>query len=193
MNMQSRKSGAPRGQGHRNPAEDVHAFMTGHRLGISATDRLLGFNSKGRSARRWVENGLPPHVHTLMAFVDYYGADIAERIASERDAVLAAARDTQPDDTPYWVQPVSSNDFKVPAARVVEWRAAHGLLQRDVDRLFGFTAGGRSCRTWEDRGAPSYAEVFMAYVDAHGTALAMALVDERGQDIPLKRQTESVG
>lgn len=156
MNMHSRPIGTPRGKGHRNPAEDVHAFMAGHGLTFAATDRLLGFNSKGHSAKRWVLNGLPPHVHTLMAFVDYYGADIAEAIAQERDRALAAARDASADDRPYWIRSIRSDGFKVQAASVAAWRAALGLTQRQVDRLFGFTSGGRSSRTWEEKGAPSW-------------------------------------
>jgi len=151
-----------------------------------AADRILGFNSEGRAALRWEENGIPPHVHTLMNYLMRYGTDLAEELASKRDVVIAEAQKNYVKTKYYKTKALKASTFKVPAMRVLDWRQKHGLSQARLDRVFGFTSLGRSCRLWEDTGAPPYVEFFMAYVDKYGIELAESLVSERGQKIPLK-------
>jgi hypothetical protein len=66
------------------PAE-VKAFRARHGLTGKALDRLLGFRSDGRSARRWEEVGAPGYVAILFAYADRYGIDLLKEIADARE------------------------------------------------------------------------------------------------------------
>lgn len=151
----------------------------------AAADRILGFMSEGRSAQRWEENGVPPHAHTLMNYIMQFGTDLAEELAVKRDAAIAEANKVYVKTKTYKTKAYKASSFKVPAMRVLDWRLKYGLTQPRLDRLFGFTSRGRSCRLWEETGAPSYVEFFMAYVDKYGIDLAERLISERGQEIPV--------
>lgn len=66
---------------------------------------------------------------------------------------------------------------KTPAAAVVAFRDRHGLTQEEVDRLFGFSSGGRACRRWEDEDAPYYVSVLIAYADKFGIETMKEIAD----------------
>lgn len=59
---------------------------------------------------------------------------------------------------------------KTPATAVTDFRERHRLDQAAVDRLFGFSSGGRACRRWEAEGAPYYVTILMIYADTYGLA-----------------------
>ncbi len=157
------------------------SFREAHDLTSRGADRLLGFTGLGRACRRWEENGVPPHVDTLMAYVDRYGPEVAEEIATKRDAQIKAAFDAKP-GTKGYIHAVPAEEFKVPAMAIFNWRSSLGLPQRSIDRLFGFTSKGRACRLWEVKGAPPYVEVFKAYVDKYGLDLADEMAKARESD-----------
>lgn len=61
-------------------------------------------------------------------------------------------------------------NLKTPAMAVTDFRERHRLDQAAVDRLFGFSSGGRACRRWEAEDAPYYVTILMAYADIYGLA-----------------------
>jgi len=70
-------------------------------------------------------------------------------------------------------------DSRTPPAAVVDFRERHRLDQKEVDRLLGFSSGGRACRRWEAEGAPHYVTVLMAYADQYGLAKMEELAAQR--------------
>lgn len=76
---------------------------------------------------------------------------------------------------------MKSKPPKTPAAEVVAFRERHGLIQEDVDRLFGFSSGGRACRRWEEDVAPHYVSVLIAYADKFGLDLMRELADKQAK------------
>lgn len=176
---------------HRVSPSGVHKFLEFIGVGgrttkdYAAADRILGFLSEGRAAMRWEENGIPPHVHTLMNYLMQFGTELAEEMAVKRDVSIAEAQKVYVKTKTYKTKAYKASSYKVPAMRVLDWRQKYILTQARLDRLFGFTSRGRSCRLWEETGAPAYVEFFMAYVDKYGIDLAESLIAERGQDIPV--------
>lgn len=71
------------------------------------------------------------------------------------------------------------DNVKTHPSVVTDFRERHRLDQEAVDRLFGFSSGGRSCRRWERDGAPHYVSILMAYADQHGLALMEQLAASR--------------
>lgn len=76
----------PAGQ-FRIPAAQAWQWRVKHNLTQPAVDRLLGFTSLGRAARRWETDGAPPYVEVLMAYIDKYGPELAEAVAKKRDSL----------------------------------------------------------------------------------------------------------
>lgn len=71
------------------------------------------------------------------------------------------------------------NDIKTPAEAVRAFRERHKIDQTEMDRLMGFSSGGRATRRWEAEGAPYYVTILMAYADKHGLVMMKRLADER--------------
>ena len=169
------------GRRHRNPQEQAVEFRERHKLDYEGIDRLLGFVSRGRSSRRWEENGVPTYADTLMAYIDEYGTDLAQEVITKRDAVYALAEAKSDAPKKAWhVTALKASEFKVPPGTIIKFREKHGLSQTAFDRLFGFTSAGRSCRLWETKGAPPYMEVLLPYLDKYGLDLAYEMNDWRG-------------
>jgi hypothetical protein len=59
-------------------------------------------------------------------------------------------------------------DARTPAQSVKDFRDRHKIDQSQLDRLMGFSSGGRATRRWEAEGAPYYVTVLMAYADTYG-------------------------
>ena len=72
-----------------------------------------------------------------------------------------------------------SDTLKTPPEAVVAFREAHGLDQSELDRLLGFSSGGRATRRWEAEGAPYYVTVLMAYADKFGIGIMEKLAQAR--------------
>lgn len=69
--------------------------------------------------------------------------------------------------------------LKTPADKVREFREAHGLDQAGLDRLLGFSSGGRATRRWEAEGAPYYVTILITYADEHGLGMMEKLALSR--------------
>jgi len=186
MNMA--KSGA--GGQHRTDGKRVQEFTRNMGFVLPSgepiyrrTDRILGFTSFGKAARRWLEAGIPPYVATLMDYVETFGPELAEELALKRDAIVKAAEAKMPGKK-WYIKAAKTDQFRVEGAIVFEWRNRHGLSQPMMDRMFGSTSRGRSCRLWETTAAPPYVEFFLAYAERYGMEFAFERVEERGQSIP---------
>lgn len=131
----------------KTPAAAVTDFRERHRLDQEAVDRLFGFSSRGRACRRWEAEGGPYYVTLLMAYADAYGLSQMELIA--KSAIKGE---------------------KTPAEAVTAFRERNRLDQASLDRLFGFSSGGRATRLWEAGGAPYYVAIVIAYADIFGLA-----------------------
>lgn len=68
---------------------------------------------------------------------------------------------------------------KTPASAVTDFRERHRLDQAAVDRLLGFSSGGRACRRWEAEGAPYYVTILISYADTYGLAKMEELAASR--------------
>ncbi len=81
--------------------------------------------------------------------------------------------------------PVMSEDTKgkVSPETVVAFREAHKLDQASLDRLLGFSSGGRATRRWEAKGAPAYVGVLFAYADLYGLQIMEDLARMREGDL----------
>lgn len=146
--------------GRKTPAFAVTDFRERHRLDQEAVDTLFGFSSKGRACRRWEAEGGPYYVTLLMAYADAYGIERMEK--------LAAAPKKGKRKAP-----------KTPAAAVTSFREKHRLDQASLDRLFGFTSGGRATRLWEAGGAPYYVSILIDYAETFGLAKMEELAASR--------------
>lgn len=71
------------------------------------------------------------------------------------------------------------DELKTPADRVREFRDRHKLDQAGLDRLLGFSSGGRATRRWEAGGAPYYVTLLIEYGDRYGIGLMEELAARR--------------
>lgn len=66
-------------------------------------------------------------------------------------------------------------ELKTPAADVRAFRERHNIDQKEMDRLMGFSSGGRASRRWEAEDAPYYVTILIAYADQFGLELMREL------------------
>lgn len=62
---------------------------------------------------------------------------------------------------------------------VKAFREKHELDQAALDRLLGFSSGGRATRRWEGEGPPPYAMILIAYADKYGLDLMEEMAVQR--------------
>lgn len=74
--------------------------------------------------------------------------------------------------------------LKTPRADVVSFRERHKIDQAEMDRLMGFSSGGRATRRWEAEDAPYYVSILMAYGDEYGIELMRSLASVRESVAP---------
>lgn len=72
-----------------------------------------------------------------------------------------------------------SDTPKTAAAAVKDFRTRHHLDQAGLDRLLGFSSGGRATRRWEADGAPYYVTILMTYADKFGIGIMEDLANKR--------------
>lgn len=177
---------------HRTDGARVTEFTIGQKYFLQdggpnyrATDRILGFVSQGKSSRRWLKDGIPPGVATLMAYIEEFGRDVAEELALKRDAIIEKGAEAMPGKK-WYIRPVKVDEFRVQPKDIFRSREKLKLSQPMFDRMFGSTSRGRACRLWEEKGAPPYVEFFLAYAEKYGAQFAFDQVEGRGQRIAKK-------
>ena len=75
-----------------------------------------------------------------------------------------------------------SESLKTPPEAIKAFRDDHKLDQASLDRLFGFSSGGRATRRWEAVGAPYYVSILIAYAEEHGLDIMEQMASEREVD-----------